>query len=62
MTAGDDNWQAVAGNLSKARKRWGRLLRILCREGSDVRVSGNFLKAVVQAVLLSGRKRGYLPR
>ena len=52
MTAGDNNWPAVAGNLSKARKSWGRLSRILCREGADARVSGNFFKAVVQAVLL----------
>ena len=33
MTAGDDDWPAVAGNLSKARKSWGSLSRILCREG-----------------------------
>ena len=25
MTAGDDDWPAVAGNLVKARKSWGRL-------------------------------------
>ena len=23
LTAGDDNWPAVAGNLGKARKSWG---------------------------------------
>ena len=54
MTAGDDNWQAVAGNLVKAGKSWGRLSRILSREGADKRVSGHFFKAVVQAVLLFG--------
>ena len=42
MTAGDDDWPAVAGNLVKARKIWGRLERILSREGADKRVSGNF--------------------
>ena len=52
MTAGDDELPAVAGNLLKARKSWGHLLRILIREGADARVSGNFSKAVVQAVLL----------
>ena len=31
MTAGDDDWPAVAGNLKKARKSWGRLNRILTR-------------------------------
>ena len=54
MTAGDDDWPAVAGNLVKARKSWGRLLRILSQEGPDKRVSGNFFKAVVQVVLLFG--------
>ena len=42
----------MAGNLLKVRKSWGCLSRILCREGAYVRVSGNFFKAVVQAVLL----------
>ena len=54
MTAGDDDWPAVTGNLSKERKSWGRLSRILCWEGADARVSGNFFKAVVQAVLMFG--------
>ena len=54
MTAGDDDWPAVAGNLVKARKIWGRLARILSREGSDKMVLGNFFKAVVQAVILFG--------
>ena len=31
MTVGDDNWPAVAGNLLKARKSWGRLTRIVSR-------------------------------
>ena len=54
MTAGDDNWPAVTGNLVKARKSWGRLSRIFSREGADKRVSRNLFKAVVQAVLLFG--------
>ena len=33
LTNTDDNWPAVAGNLSKARVTWGRLARILGREG-----------------------------
>ena len=52
--AGDDNWPAVAGNLSKARKSWGRMQGILRREGATPRISGNFFKAVVQQVLLFG--------
>ena len=52
MTAGYDDWPAVAGNLVKARNSWGRLARILIREGADMRVMGTFFKAVVQQVLL----------
>ena len=52
MKAGDEDWTAVAVNLVKARKIWGWLSRILSQEGADKRVSGNFFKAVVQAVLL----------
>ena len=31
LTEGDDDWPAVAGNLAKARKSWGRLQGILSR-------------------------------
>ena len=31
LTAGDDDWPDVAEKLGKARKRWGRLHRILSR-------------------------------
>ena len=31
LTAGDNDWPAVAGNLGKARKIWGQLQRILSR-------------------------------
>ena len=54
MTAGDDDWPAVAGNLAKARKSWGRMQGILRREGATTRISGNFFKAVVPQVLLFG--------
>ena len=54
LTAGEDDFPEVAGNLGKARKIWGRLKRILSREGADKRVQGNFSKAVVQQVLLFG--------
>ena len=52
MTAGDDNWPAVAGNLAKAQKSWGRPQGILQREGATPRISVNFFKAVVHQVLL----------
>ena len=54
FTVGDNDWVAVVGNLGKARKSWGRLSRILSREGADPKVSGIFYKAVEQAVLLPG--------
>ena len=54
MTAGDDDWPAVAGNLAKERKSWGRMQGILRREGATPQISGNFSKAVVQQVLLFG--------
>ena len=31
LTEGDNDWPAVAGNLVKARKSWGRLQGILSR-------------------------------
>ena len=54
LTEGDDDWPAVAGNLRKARKSWGRLHEIRIREGATKRVSGKFFKAVVQQVMLFG--------
>ena len=44
----------MSGNLKKARKSWGRLHRILEREGVTARISGAFFKGVVQQVLLFG--------
>ena len=54
LKEGDDDWPVVAGNQGKARKIWGRMQRILIREGANKRVSGNFFKSVVQQVLLFG--------
>ena len=42
MMVGDDDWPTVVVNLQKARKSWGCLLRILIREWSDMKVSGDF--------------------
>ena len=51
---GDNEWFEVVGNLGKARESWGRLSRVLGREGADPKVSENFYKAISQAVLLFG--------
>ena len=44
----------MAGNINKARQSWGRLARVLVREGADPKVSPTFYIAVTQAVLLFG--------
>ena len=54
--AGDNDCLTVLGNLGEAQKSWGRLYRIMGREGADPKVSGNFYKAVDHAVLLFGAK------
>ena len=59
LTAGDDDWPAVAGNLGKARKSWGRLQRILSREGADKQVSGNFSRRWFNRYCCLGRRRGW---
>ena len=52
LREGYDDWLAVVGNLGKARKSWGRLTRILSRDGTDPKVSGHFYKVVAQGVLM----------
>ena len=54
LTAVDNDWLVMVGNLGKAQKSWGRLSWILSREGEDLKLSGIFYKAVAQAVLLFG--------
>ena len=56
LTNTDDDWLAVAGNIRKARASWGRLVRILGREGADLKVTRSFNTAVTQQVLLFGAK------
>ena len=48
------------GNIGKERKSWGRLSRVLGREGAYPKVSGKFYKAVAQAELLFGAKKWFL--
>ena len=38
LTATDDDWPAMVGNLSKSRRSWGRLSRVLDRKGADPKV------------------------
>ena len=52
LTAGDNDWLVVVGNLGKARRSLGRLSLVLIREGAYPKVSRTFYKAVAQVVLL----------
>ena len=52
----------AARNLQKARATWGRLARILGREGADPKVSRNFYIVVTQQVLLFGAEIWVLTR
>ena len=54
LTAGDNNWLAVVLNLGKAQRSWGRLDRVIGREGADIKVSRSFYTVVTQAVLIFG--------
>ena len=54
LTATDNDWPAVTGNIRKARVSWGRLARVLGRVGADPKVSQSFYTAVTQQVLLFG--------
>ena len=52
--AAENDWPAVVKKLSRARKVWSRMSRILSRKGSALRVPGLFFNSVVKAVLLFG--------
>ena len=62
LTDTDDEWPAVAGNIRKARESWGRLERVLGREGADLKVSRSFYTAVTHQVLLFGAKSWVLTK
>ena len=62
LTATDDDWPEVAGNIRKAQLSWGRLARVLGREGADPKVSRSFYTAVTQQVLLFGAETWVLTR
>ena len=62
LTATDDDWPAVVGNIRKVWVRWGRLARVLGREEADPKVSQSFYTAVTQQVLLFGAETWVLTR
>ena len=62
LTATDDDWPAVAGNIRKTRVSWVSLARVLGREGAYPKVSRSFYTAVTQQVLLFGAETWVLTR
>ena len=62
LTATEDDWPVVAGNIRKSRVSWGRLARVLGRERADPKVSWIFYTAVTQQVLLFGAETWILTR
>ena len=54
LACNNNDIQAVRSNLRKARKCWGRILKVLRTENASYRVCGLFYKATMQAVLLFG--------
>ena len=52
----DHNWSAVLLNIRRARQVWGRLGKLLRREGAYPILLSKFYRAVVQVVLLFGAK------
>ena len=54
LTATDDDWPEVVGNLGKLRRSWGHLSRVLGREGVDPKVLRAFYIAMTQALFLFG--------
>ena len=59
LTAGDDDWLTVVGNLGKEIKSWGRLFKIMSQEGADPKVLGHFYKVVVRVVWMFGAETWY---
>ena len=50
----DQDRPAIQRNLKRAREKWGKIGRILSREGAKPRTMATFYKAIVQSVLLYG--------
>ena len=54
LTSTNDDWPTIYKNLTKARRRWAMLAKVLAREGADQSTMARFYIAIVQAVLLYG--------
>jgi exonuclease III len=58
----DSDNAAVESNIQKARMKWGRLCRLLTREGTYPKAMATFYKAIVQSVLLYGSESWVLTK
>ena len=47
LSFANKNWLVVERNLQRARGKWGRMVKLLGREGSDRITAGRFYVAVV---------------
>ena len=52
---------AMRRNLKRARKTWGRLLKVLEKRGAAPKAAGMFYQGIVVSVLLYGSKTWFLP-
>ena len=57
----DYDFTEVIGNLQKAQRSWGRLLRIMGQEGTDVRTLEHLYLSIVHAILIFGFETGVKP-
>lgn len=52
LTSNDSDWPTLYHNLSKARRQWSCIARVLVTEHVQPKAAGMFYKAVVQSILL----------
>ena len=50
----DDDTLSIEDQLKRAKRRWGRISKVLKRDGANATVMARFYMAIVQAVLLYG--------
>ena len=48
----NSDWAAVYQNMSKTRRRWGMIVRVLTNTGETVQAQGIIYKALAQSVIL----------
>ena len=58
----DDDTICIREQLQRARRKWGRIAKVLKREGANAVIMARFYRAIVQAVLLYGAESWTLTR